>query len=82
MIDFESAKILVNNELSEISQCNGMECMIYSISGDIETGWIFTYNTVEFLKNKNLTYALAGNLPLFVSKDGLLSYISSNGESN
>ncbi|WP_419761945.1 hypothetical protein [Acinetobacter guillouiae] len=43
---------------------------------------MFAYNTVEFLKNKNLTYALAGNLPFFVSKDGLLSYISSNDESN
>ncbi|KEC85427.1 MULTISPECIES: YrhB domain-containing protein [Acinetobacter] len=82
MIDFESAKLLVDNELNEISQDNGMECMIYSIKGDIETGWIFTYNTVEFLKNQNLTYALAGNLPLFVSKDGLLSYIPSNDESN
>lgn len=56
--------------------------MIYSIKGDIETGWIFAYNTVEFLKNKNLTYALAGNLPLFVSKEGLLSYIPSSDGRN
>ena len=41
MIDFESAKLLVDNELNEISQDNSMECMIYSIKGDIETGWIF-----------------------------------------
>ncbi|WP_173912933.1 hypothetical protein [Acinetobacter sp. Marseille-Q1618] len=82
MIDFESAKLLVDKELSEISRANGTECMIYGIKGDIETGWEFTYNTIEFLKNKNSIYALAGNLPLFVSKDGLLSYISLNDENN
>lgn len=82
MIDFESAKLLVDNELNEISRNNGTECMIYGIKGDIESGWEFTYNTAEFLKNKNLTYALAGNLPLFVSKEGVLSYISSKDENN
>lgn len=44
--------------------------MIYGIKGDIETGWLFSYNTVEFLKNNQSIYALVGNLPLFVSKDG------------
>ena len=54
--------------------------MIYGIKGDIETGWLFSYNTVEFLKNNQSIYGLVGNLPLFISKDGELSYlqISSN----
>lgn len=80
MIDFETAKRLVDKKMSEISQYNGTDCMIYGILGDIETGWLFSYNTVEFLKNNQSICALAGNLPLFVSKDGELSYlqISSN----
>ncbi len=80
MIEFEIAKQLVDQELSKVSQDNGTDCMIYSIKGDIETGWLFSYNTVEFLKNNQSIYALVGNLPLFFSKDGELSYlqISSN----
>ncbi|AYO54799.1 YrhB domain-containing protein [Acinetobacter wuhouensis] len=80
MIEFEIAKQLVDKELSKISQDNGTDCMIYGIKGDIETGWLFSYNTVEFLKNNQSIYVLAGNFPLFVSKDGELSYlqISSN----
>ncbi len=75
MIDFETAKRLVDQKLGEISKANDTDCMIYSIKGDIETGWLFSYNTVEFLKNNQSIYALAGNLPLFVSKDGKLSYL-------
>ena len=75
MIDFETAKRLVDQKLGEISKANSLDCMIYSIKGDIETRWLFSYNTIEFLKNNQPIYALAGNLPLFVSKDGKLSYL-------
>ncbi|WP_161553508.1 hypothetical protein [Acinetobacter wuhouensis] len=51
MIEFEIAKQLLDKELSKISQDNGTDCMIYGIKGDIETGWLFSCNTVEFLKN-------------------------------
>ena len=68
MIEFEIAKQLVDQELSKVSQDKGTDCMIYSIKGDIETGWLFSYNTVEFLKNNQSIYALVGNLPFFFER--------------
>ncbi|MEQ1812439.1 MAG: YrhB domain-containing protein [Terricaulis sp.] len=46
----------------------------------IETkrGWVFFYNSSEFINTGNVTAALAGNGPIFVARDGEVIRIPSH----
>lgn len=37
---------------------------------DFEEGWLFFYNSADFLKSRNPVDSLAGNGPILVTKDG------------
>jgi hypothetical protein len=37
---------------------------------ETERGWVFFYNTAEFVRTGNPLYALAGNGPIFVNMTG------------
>jgi len=75
-ITFDVAKNLVEEELNKISNENGEECIIASIKEYPNKGWVFGYNTKNYLIEKKFAHALAGNFPIFVSENGDLDYIS------
>lgn len=75
-ITFDIARNMVEKELNKISDENGEECIISSIKEFPSKGWVFGYNTKNFLIEKKFAHALAGNLPIFVSANGDLNYIS------
>lgn len=37
---------------------------------ETEQGWYFPYQTVRFLKTRDLNYSVVGNWPIFVTKLG------------
>jgi hypothetical protein len=37
---------------------------------EVEQGWVFFFNTADFIRTRNPVYALAGNGPIFVSHEG------------
>jgi hypothetical protein len=37
---------------------------------EVEQGWVFFFNTADFVRTRNPVYALAGNGPILVSRDG------------
>jgi hypothetical protein len=36
---------------------------------EVEQGWVFFFNTTDFVRTRDPMYALAGNGPIFVSHD-------------
>ncbi|MCH7388127.1 YrhB domain-containing protein [Acinetobacter modestus] len=81
-ITFDVAKSMVEEELTKVSNENGEECIIASIKEYSDKGWAFSYNTKNFLIDKKLAHALAGNIPIFVSKSGDLNYVSVQDSKN
>jgi hypothetical protein len=37
---------------------------------EVEQGWVYFFNTADFIRTRNPVYALAGNGPIFVSREG------------
>ncbi len=44
---------------------------------EVKDGWIFFYNTTEYIRSGNPSPALAGNGPIFVSRNGRVALLSS-----
>ena len=38
----------------------------------VDKGWIFFYNTADYVRTRNPIHALAGNGPIMVSRDGVI----------
>jgi hypothetical protein len=55
---------------------NGFRILDASVS-ELREGWIFNYQSVEFLETSDISKALAGNIPMFVSRaDGEIFLLS------
>lgn len=44
--------------------------VIAELTKEVDLGWLFFYNTAEFLRTRNPVDALAGNGPLLVTREG------------
>lgn len=44
---------------------------------EVDRGWLFFYNSVDFIKNGDESAALAGNGPILVDRDGRARFVSS-----
>ena len=44
---------------------------------DTGTGWVFFYNSVDFIQTQNPLSALAGNGPIYIDKSGCVQQLSS-----
>jgi Immunity protein 35 len=51
--------------------------VIHSKTIDANEGWIFFYNSKEFIKTDDLSSALAGNGPIFVDRNGIVKILPS-----
>lgn len=72
------------NAMNEMQACRAAEAKVVALglaagealgiahgaTREIEQGWVFFYNTEEFLKTGNPLAALAGNAPLLVLRTG------------
>lgn len=43
-------------------------------------GWIFFYDSERFLNTEDISYALAGNAPIVVLKDGSMRYVNTGAQ--
>jgi hypothetical protein len=70
-VDQATATRLALEKLDEIAQRAGINLQLLSDrTREIEAGWVFFYNSSEFLRTRNLSHALAGNGPIFVTREG------------
>ena len=78
MIDFDTAKNMFEQWMHEAEIESGIELKLHSIQTE-DFGWIFFYNSKEFLENNNTSYALGGNCPILIeAATGEMLYIPTN----
>jgi hypothetical protein len=76
-ITFNEAKLLAQNAINELAERNqlGELTIIDSAVVETESAWYFPYDSSAFILHGDISAALAGNLPVKVSRDGtMLSY--------
>lgn len=71
-MSFESALRKANEFLQRSGVLSGRWDIVIDPSATMETEgcWVFFFNTREFLETRSMSFALAGNAPIFVKKDG------------
>ena len=70
------AKNLADHKVKEISRESGYECeVVDENTRKINIGWVFFYDSSEFIKSGDESWALAGNGPIFISFDGSLTQL-------
>lgn len=66
----EEAFALAEAEVAKIGMACGEDLMLSGQKVEIDEGWVFFFNTREFVETGNLSSQLAGNGPLFIDRDG------------
>jgi hypothetical protein len=68
----DKAREIVAEYLSEGRQtANGITLMIVDeLTQEHDFGWVFFYDSKEYIESGDFLYALAGNAPLVVLRDG------------
>ncbi|GAB3353495.1 YrhB domain-containing protein [Lysobacter tyrosinilyticus] len=78
-IDFDTAQALAKRRIDEISQESGVEMeLVFDRTREVEQGWVFFYNSTQFLRTKDPSWMLAGNGPLLVTRFGTLQELPSH----
>ena len=73
MIDRTEAEHLAKQRVDELASEAGDEFSLFTEATiQVESGWIFFFNSAEFLRTRDPSAQLAGNGPLFVSLDGVV----------
>jgi hypothetical protein len=72
-LNLETALLLARERVNQLSQSaeDQFEIMPESTK-EIAQGWLFFFNTVDFVRTRNPASSLAGNGPILVSREGTL----------
>lgn len=74
----DSALALARERIDQLAQAVGDEFEILSDSTrEIEQGWVFFFNTADYVRTRNPTAALAGNGPLLITRAGVIHELPS-----
>jgi hypothetical protein len=68
----ELARKLAQEEMASIAQSAGIECVLSERVVETIKGWVFFYDSKEFMETGNLSFALVGNGPLFIERGGTI----------
>jgi Immunity protein 35 len=69
-ISNDQAKFIANTYLDNLQETNGVSIQITKIQEE-SFGWVFFYQSQEYLKTGSLSSMLAGNAPFIIdNKDG------------
>lgn len=76
MINKDLAEEIVKKELSQKFLKEGLNVELLNNETIEESfGWVFFYNTIEYIETGNPSYALIGNSPIIVNReDGSVNY--------
>ncbi|WP_092953350.1 YrhB domain-containing protein [Paracidovorax konjaci] len=70
MIEYAEALRIAENYVQRLAEiANDDFRIILEDTKEIEKGWVFFFNTSEFIKSGNHLYALAGNGPFLVKRN-------------
>jgi hypothetical protein len=69
MISFERAKALAEETVAGLAAANGGEfALVHDETVEVNEGWLFFYNSREFIETGDISFALVGNGPIFVNR--------------
>ncbi len=74
----DEATVLAEEAVTAIGVASGDEfILIYDKTIEVGEGWVFFYNSREFIETGDLSSALAGNGPIFVDRSGAVRKLPS-----
>lgn len=77
-LDRESAISLASQRLDQLAQAAGDQFEILpDFTREVEQGWVFFFNTADFVRTRNPASGLAGNGPLLVTREGVIHELPS-----
>lgn len=77
-MSLDKAKALAEEAVAALGTASGYDfALIYDKTVEVNQGWVFFYNTREFIDTGNVTSRLAGNGPIFVSRTGVVRNLPS-----
>jgi hypothetical protein len=72
-IEFHEALTMANGRIEAYEkQSRHNLAIIESATIFLGRGWVFFYNTKEFIETMDIVHALGGNCPIYVADDGSL----------
>jgi len=78
-IDLLQARRIALERLTELEKEAGCKLeLVENLTVSVAGGWVFFYNSSDFLRTGDISDALAGNGPLFVSLEGSLRELPSS----
>jgi Immunity protein 35 len=78
-ITLELARAAADEIVRSLERSTGVELALSeSKTVEIEAGWVFFYNSREFLRTGNPISGLAGNGPIFVDRQGHVQTLPSS----
>lgn len=76
--DLEDAYFLAHKRVEDLAQAAGDEFEILrELTVEVQQGWIFFYNTADFVRTNNFSSSLAGNGPVLVTHAGVVHELPS-----
>ena len=77
-ISADKAKVLAEEAVAALGSASGGDfALIYDRTVEANEGWVFFYNTREFIETGNSDSRLAGNGPIFVNRNGVVRNLPS-----
>jgi hypothetical protein len=77
-LDLASATGLAHAKIDQLASSVGDQFeLVLEQTKEIEQGWIFFYNTADFIRTRNPIYTLAGNGPILVTRTGIVHVLPS-----
>ncbi len=78
ILNLESAVSLARDRVDRFAQEAGYQFeILLDSTREIEQGWVFFYNTADFVRTKDPKFALAGNGPILVTREGTIHELPS-----
>jgi hypothetical protein len=77
-MSLDKAKVLAEEIVATLGSASGDDfALIVDKTIEVNEGWIFFYNTREFIETGNFNSRLAGNGPIFVNRNGVVRNLPS-----
>jgi len=77
-IDYPIAFSLAREKVESLArQSETRFAILEDKTKEIKTGWVFFFDSMEFIESGDISFALAGNAPIFITRAGKIFQLSS-----
>jgi Immunity protein 35 len=70
-LDVGSAEVIARERVNKLAEAAGDQFEILSeLTRAVDVGWVFFFNTSDFVRTRETSCAVAGNGPILIAHDG------------